>query len=145
MIKLYTLTGWLNFKRIFLHGDLSMIKIAIAMASLMWAFMLYAPGNTFSRPTYSVMLHTMSETSWATFFCAHGLIAVWAVLWQRTDRWLIICDSVLGSLLWTGSCYMMIIAYSVTGDPLPAATGANIVIAVFSWWCLVRNNYGRRT
>lgn len=144
MTKFYLLTGWLNLKRILLNGDLSLIKIALATASMMWAIMLYAPGQTFERQTYSVMLHTMSEMKWAGFFLLHSIISGWAILWQRTDAWLVIGDNVLGSLLWTGSCYMMIVAFAPT-DPLPAATGANIVLAIFSWWCLVRNNYGRHT
>jgi hypothetical protein len=144
MTKWYLLTGWLNLKQLLLRGDLSLIKIAVSLASFMWSVMLFAPGSTFERQTYSVMLDTMPEVQWAWLFLLHGAISMWAVVWQRTDAWLVIADNVLGSLLWTGSCSMIIIAFAPT-DPLPAATGANIVLAAFSWWCLVRNNYGRRT
>lgn len=144
MIRFIVLTGWLNFKKIMFEGDLSLVKLSIAIASLLWAAMLFAPGATFDRQTYSIMLHTMSELAWAWLFLLHGVISLWAVIWQRTDKWLAVGDNILGSMLWTGSCYMMIMAFAPT-DPLPAAVGANSVLALASWWCLVRNNYGRRT
>ena len=137
--------GWRRLKSILSYSDITMTKLVIAAGSILWAVMLFWPGDTFgpTRQTYSLMAHWMSEYTWATLFMIHGFISTWAILWDRRDGWLVVGDCVLGCLLWTGSCSMMIWAY-IPSSPPPAAISAEIVLAMLSWWFLVRNDYGPR-
>lgn len=145
MSKFEIYVGWLRLKQLFLYGDLSMAKLTLSMASILWGILLFWPGDTFgpSRHTYSLMAEWMSEHTWATLFILHGFISSWAVIWCRKDAWLVIGDCVLGGLLWTCSCSLMMCAY-LPNDPPPAAISAEIVLAILSWWFLIRNEYGAR-
>ena len=145
MSRFEILAGVYRLKQIMLYGDLSLAKLILSLGSLLWSLLLFWPGDTFgpSRQTYSLMAHWMGEMTWATLFLIHGVTSLWALLWCRKDAWLVIWDNVLGSLLWTCSASLMMFAY-LPSNPPPAAISAEIVLAILSWWFLIRNEYGAR-
>lgn len=145
MSKFELLAGWIRLRQILLFGDLSLAKIILGLGSILWSLLLFWPGDTFgpSRQTYSLMSHLMPEIVWATMFLVHGATSLWAILWCRKDAWLVIGDNVLGSLLWSCSASLMMFAY-LPDNPLPAAISAEIILAILSWWFLIRNEYGAR-
>jgi hypothetical protein len=106
----------------------------IAMASLMWALLLFWPGDTFTRPTYTLMSHFGSEHVWGTLFLIQGVSGISTVLLKLKNTLLIVLDCILGCILWTGSCVAMILSV----NPPPAAISAEIIAAWFSWWLLLR-------
>lgn len=145
MSKFEFLAGWIRLRHMLMYGDLSMAKLILSLASILWALLLFWPGDTFgpTRTTYSLMAHWMSEMTWGALFLVHGVLSFWAILWCRNDAWLVIGDCVLGALLWTCSCSLMMFAY-LPNNPPPAAISAEIILAILSWWFLIRNEYGDR-
>lgn len=123
-----------NANRIFWKSETEAIKLYIAMASLLWSFLLFWPGDTFSRPTYKLMAEFGSETTWAILFLVQGLAGLIVLLFKCKRTALAVLDSILGCILWTGSCMAMILS----AYPPPAAISAEIVAAWFSWWLLLR-------
>lgn len=123
-----------NLHRIFWKSNTESIQMFISLASLIWAFLLFWPGDTFSRPTYKLMEEFGSEHVWATLFLIQGVVGMIVLLLKCKKVYLIVLDSILGCILWTGSCVAMILSVY----PPPAAISAEIVTAWFSWWLLLR-------
>ena len=115
-------------------SDLIATRFFIATASLIWGFLLFWPGETFGRPTYDMMAKFASEPVWAILFTLHGVLSLYALLYNIKSKSLLVFDGVLGCLLWTGSCVAMLLSVY----PPPAAISAEIVTAFASWWVLVR-------
>ncbi len=115
-------------------SDLIASRFFLALASLMWAFLLFWPGDTFTRPTYTLMGKFGGEWTWAFLFLIQGGLALYSLLYKSRNRILLIGDGVLGCFLWTGSCVAMLLSVY----PPPAAISAEIIAAFMSWWILVR-------
>lgn len=130
--------GWLvavyNLHRIFWKGDTEVVRMLISVASLMWSFLLFWPGDTFARPTYTLMAEFGSEHVWGTLFLVQGLAGVFSILYNCKKICILVLDSILGCILWTGSCVAMVLSVY----PPPAAISAEIIVAWFSWWLLLR-------
>ena len=50
-----------RFSNIFFNSDLNATRFTLAFAEIIWAVMLFWPGDTFTRPTYSEMSRLASE------------------------------------------------------------------------------------
>lgn len=96
--------------------------------------MLASPGNTFDRPTYSIMRMYANETGWEVAFLLYGLFALYILFARVYRKWLDIIISTYGCLLWMISCLSMTFAIW----PLPAAISGEIVLSLASLWVLVR-------
>ena len=118
----------------FWASDISNLRFTLAIASLIWAFLLFWPGDTFARPTYTLMGKFASEWVWASLFGIQGLAALYSTILDTKYKILILLDGVLGCILWTGSCIAMLLSVY----PPPAAISAEITAAITSWWILVR-------
>jgi hypothetical protein len=127
-----------NIKRRYLHilfqSDLEATRLLLSWGALFWALMLFWPGDTFGRPTYTIMGHYASEHVWATAFLLQGAVMMYSLLFGYKSRITLVVDAVLGCVLWTVSCLCMLASVY----PPPAAISAEICAAVASWWVLVR-------
>lgn len=54
--------------RAIFDSDLISTRLTLAMAELCWCLMLLWPGDTFDRPTYTLMSSVASEWTWALIF-----------------------------------------------------------------------------
>ncbi len=115
-------------------SDLIATRFFLASASLMWSFLLFWPGDTFARPTYSLMSKFAGEITWAILFGVQGLAGIYSIIHKSRNHLLLISDAALGCALWTGSCVAMLLSVY----PPPAAISAEIIAAIMSWWVLVR-------
>ena len=115
-------------------SDLVATRFFLSVASLMWSFLLFWPGDTFARPTYTLMAKFGSETAWAILFGIQGAAGLYSIIHRSRNRALLVSDAILGCILWTGSCVAMLLSVY----PPPAAISAEIVAAIMSWWVLVR-------
>lgn len=115
-------------------SDLIASRFFVSLASIFWSFLLFWPGDTFARPTYTLMSKFANETTWAILFGLQGLAGLYSIIHKSRDKLLLVTDAVLGCMLWTGSCVAMLLSVY----PPPAAISAEIVAAIMSWWILVR-------
>lgn len=110
------------------------LRLTIGLGSLLWAALLFAPGDTFTRPVYRYMALIGPETAWAIAHLIHGVTAIYSMLTGAKGRLVWLADPILGCAVWTASAVAMIAAVS----PLPAAVAPHVVSALVSWWLLVR-------
>ena len=115
-------------------SDLEATRFTLAMAALMWALLLFWPGETFSRPTYSLMGQMAPEWAWASLFGLQGTVMLYSLLTGWRNALVMVVDAVLGCALWSASCIAMLLSIY----PPPAAISAEIAAAFASWWVLVR-------
>lgn len=127
-----------NLKIILLHGDTILLRLILAVSSVLWGIMLYWPGETFERSTYTLMGEWFSENTWASIFLFHGIVSLYIIL--KSPKWPVgvLLEGILGCFLWTSSCLMMLLSIY----PPPAAISAEIVVAISSWWILARYPVG---
>lgn len=109
-------------------------RFALAAGALLWSLMLFWPGDTFSRPTYTLMAQFASEYTWAMAFGLQGAYSMYSILMDRCTKTAFLIEGVFGCVLWSGSCICMMLSIF----PVPAAISGEIVAAVASWWHLVR-------
>lgn len=129
-----------NIRFILLHADLTLLRLLIAMSSLFWSIMLFWPGDTFARPTYEYMSKIAKEEYWATAFAIHFTVSIVSLAFKQMRYLSVLGEGVLGSLIWTSSCLLMLLSVY----PPPAAISAEIATALASWWIIVRYPIIRR-
>ncbi len=123
-----------GMSRALFDSDLIASRLALAFAELCWAIMLFWPGDSFVRPTYTEMAKVAPEWCWAWCFLFTSLIQFSIVafdLCRTRGAWLF---SGWNSLLWFTSVYLMIDAV----QPPPAAIGGEIALTVSALWIFVR-------
>lgn len=115
-------------------SDLIASRLALAFAELCWAIMLFWPGDSFVRPTYTEMARVAPEWCWAWCFLFTSLVQFSIVafdLCRTRGAWLF---AGWNTALWLTSVCLMI--YSV--QPPPAAIGGEIALAVSALWIWAR-------
>lgn len=120
--------------RALFDSDLIASRLALAFAEMCWAIMLFWPGDSFVRPTYTEMAKVAPEWCWAWMFLFTSLIQFSVVafdLCRTRAAWLF---AGWNSLLWLTSVYLMIDAV----QPPPAAIGGEIALTVSALWIFVR-------
>lgn len=120
--------------------DMEGTRFTLALAAIIWSIMLFWTGDTFSRPTYTYMAAIADELTWATLFGFQGLCALYSLLSEKKNQFLLNADALLGCLLWSGSCIAMLASVY----PPPAAISAEIAATFSSWWILVRFSSHRK-
>ena len=129
-MKLFSIDGLAD---ILFKSDLSMTRVTLAIGELFWGIMLLWPGNTFERPTYTVMNYFASEAVWTFMFFVSGFIQLHIASEKRKglfER----SFSLLNALLW--NCVVIMMLLSVF--PPPAATGMEFAAALISIWIFAR-------
>ena len=126
-----TLSG---MTRALFDSDLVATRLTLALAELLWAMMLFWPGDTFTRPTYTAIGQVAPELCWAVVFLVSAAVQYRIVAHQlcgtRFSHWF----AAFNAALWVATVGLMI--YSVY--PPPAAIGGEIALAVFATWIWVR-------
>ncbi len=124
------------------YTDLEATRFILALAEFLWAITLFMPGDTFDRPTYTILAKIAPEISWAFMFLIMGSLQAYILFkGQYHDRfavWFAFCNS----SFWTFVCISMILSVS----PFPAAISGEIALAIGSVWIFVRSGckHGRR-
>lgn len=128
-------TIWCYFWRTDIRG----CQFWIASASLLWAMLLFWPGETFSRPVYAAMAEIAREEVWASIFAFYSITEMMKVFKPTTEVSLGVgidmATSVIGCAVWAASAVCLFIS------PLPGALAPHFVMAVGSWWILVRTDF----
>ena len=109
-------------------------RILLAMAECIWGVLLLWPGETFGRPTYSMMADVMPEDCWGLLFLATSLMQMRIVaseqFYCREARYF----AFYNMLLWAFVVYSMLKSVY----PPPAAISGEIALAMAAWWIWFR-------
>ena len=127
------------------YSDLEATRFSLAMGSILWAVLLFWPGELFTpaRTTYQLMAAIAPEHIWAALFLFQGSVMIYSLLWGYRSQLSFVADAVLGCLLWSSStiaCFLSHYQSPASYQP-PAAMSYEVMGALASWWCLVRYTF----
>lgn len=115
-------------------SDLIATRLALALAELLWSLMLFWPGDTFDRPTYSLMRDIAPEMSWAVIFLITSIMQYTIVATDscraRWAHWF----ATWNAALWITTIATMLLSIY----PPPAAIGGEVALMVSAVWIWVR-------
>lgn len=120
--------------QVMFDSDMIATRVTLALAELLWGINLLWPGDTFSRPTYSVMSHFAVEEVWGLIF----VLTSWV-------QWNIVmigdCRSIYARLFagWNASLWVFVnTAMYLSVYPPPAAISGETALAAAATWILLR-------
>lgn len=120
--------------RVVWETDLIGVRLLLAIGEFSWAVMLFNPGPTFGRPTYTVMASAMSEELWTLVFLLSGVTQVTLILLRDNSSAFCRYFSAWNCVLWLYVPISMILSVS----PPPAAIGGDIALAFGAFWVWIR-------
>ena len=126
-----------GMSRALFDSDLIATRLALSLAEALWAIMLYWPGDTFDRPTYSEMGKLAPELVWATAFGISSVLQISIVIYEQCHKTWAHIFAAWNSLLWWSSIGLMLAGVY----PPPAAIGGEAALAVSALWIAVRPLY----
>lgn len=137
-----------RLKYILWQSDLEATRLGLAIGSLLWAALLFWPGELFapSRTTYALMGSIAPEEIWGALFALQGTTMFYSLLYGYKSKVTYAADALLGCWLWTAStvaCFMSHYQSLGTYQP-PAAMSYEVIGALASWWCLVRYTFPKK-
>lgn len=126
--------GLKNLSKALFDTDLISTRITLAFAEVLWALMLFWPGDTFVRPTYSIISGVMSETAWAFTFMITGMLQLSIVLFNQYGRpWAQVFAN------WNAVMWVFVVGAALMSVyPPPAAIGGEIALAGAAVWLWAR-------
>lgn len=114
-------------------SDLIATRLLLAFAEFLWAAMLFWPGETFGRPTYTLMSEAMPEDAWGVIF---GLTACCQIAVVAEGRFL--AREARAFAAWNASLWLFVVAMLLSVQPPPAAISGEIALALAAVWVWVR-------
>lgn len=123
-----------GMSRALFDSDLIATRLALFIAEALWAVMLFWPGDTFDRPTYSEMAKLAPELVWATAFGISAVLQISIVVYQQCGRAWAHLFAAWNASLWCASVVLMVKGVY----PPPAAIGGEVALAVSALWIAIR-------
>ena len=123
-----------GMSRALFDSDLIATRLALFLAEALWAVMLFWPGDTFERPTYSAMEMVAPELVWACAFGISAVLQICIVIYQQCGRAWAHTFAAWNAVLWGASVVLMFKGVY----PPPAAIGGEIALAVSAMWIAIR-------
>lgn len=120
--------------RLLWDTDLVGTRCLLALGELLWAVMLAWPGDTFARPTYSLMATVMSEHAWALVFLLSSVTQITVILMDDLHSRFARYFAGWNCILWS----FVVISMLLSVFPPPAAIAGEIALAVGAVWVWVR-------
>jgi hypothetical protein len=124
-------------------SDLHGVRFTLGLAELIWAITLLWPGETFGRPTYTVMAHVMSENAWGLVFLMSALTQFGILFKGDYHSRFATYFAGWNLALWL---YVVISMY-LSVSPPPAAISGEAALVLSAGWVWIRSGYevkGRR-
>jgi hypothetical protein len=115
-------------------SDLVATRVSLALGEFFWAVMLLWPGDTFGRPTYTVMSHVMSEEAWGMVLLLSAATQMTIAVGEYFHDWWARLFAAWNAVLWGFLCVSMVLSVS----PPPAAIGGEFALACAAWWVWIR-------
>lgn len=114
--------------------DLTAIRLNLALSEFIWAVMLLWVGDTFTRPTYTIMAHVMPEEAWAALFLASAIGQASIVAMEDYHSRFARYFAGYNAGLW---CFV-VVSMLLSVQPPPAAVSAEVSAALFAVFIWVR-------
>lgn len=120
--------------RALFDSDLVCARLTLAFAEMCWFLMLLWPGDTFDRPTYTVMANAANEMIWAAIFGVTSFLQFSIVLRNAfNSEWARVFAT------WNAGLWVFIVgSMLVSVYPPPAAVGGDIALMVAAVWIWAR-------
>lgn len=125
---------WRGMSRAAFDSDFVAIRITLAIAELSWAVMLFWPGDTFARPTYTFMASIASEEAWAAMFLVSAFCQISIALTNACNTPFARAFGIWNAVLWIITVGTMLASVY----PPPAAIGGEFALMLSSIWIGVR-------
>ncbi len=109
-------------------------RLSLALGEMLWAIMLLWPGDTFERPTYTIMGQIAPEACWAVAFLFTAGVQYWIVAMELYDTRAAWLFSGWNTALWFTAIGCMLVSVY----PPPAAIGGEVALAVSALWIFTR-------
>lgn len=123
-----------SFCKAFFDSDLVATRVTLAMAELVWAIMLFWPGDTFARPTYTIMAHVAIEEIWALAFLLSAVTQISIVLMEDYHSTFARYFAAWNASLWV----YVVLSMMLSVYPPPAAISGELALAVSAVWIWIR-------
>ena len=120
--------------RALFDSDLIAARLLLALAEMFWAIGLLWPGDTFGRPTYTMMSQIAPENCWAVVFLVTSVVQYRIISpgWHGTKgAWVFSC---FNAGLWVLVNFCMFASVY----PPPAAISGELALAVGALWVAAR-------
>lgn len=115
-------------------SDLVSSRLTLAFGEFCWTVVLFWPGDTFDRPTYSHMSVVMNEEIWGIVFLLSCMTQVTIVLLDDMHSTFARYFACWNAGLWVYTVYSMLSSVY----PPPAAIGGEIALALSACWIWAR-------
>lgn len=126
---------YMRLARIAFYSDLHGTRLMLALAEFVWGVTLMMPGDTFGRPTYTVMAATMSETAWALVFLVTSLMQLSILIKADYRSRFATYFAAWNTSMWA---YVVVSMYMSVSPP-PAAISGELALAVGAGWIWIRS------
>lgn len=120
--------------RAIFDSDLISTRLTLALAEALWCFMLLWSGDTFTRPTYTIMGQAAPEMVWALIFGITSTLQFAVVLRDELRAPWARVFATWNAGLWVFAVGSMLLSVY----PPPAAIGGEIALAVAALWIWAR-------
>ena len=115
-------------------SDLVATRISLAIGELAWSIMLLWPGETFNRPTYTVMSQAMNEELWGLVLLLSGATQITIVMTDEYHHWFSRIFAAWNGMIWA----FLVVSMMISVSPPPAAIGGEIAMACAALWVWLR-------
>ncbi len=123
-----------SLSKVMFDSDMTNTRLTLAFAEILWAIMLFWPGETFDRPTYQAMAGMMSETGWGFVFLISALLQTKIVVLSQQNRdWAKVFAN-WNAVLWV----TVVVGALFSVYPPPAAVAGEIALASAAVWIWLR-------
>lgn len=123
-----------SFSKAIFDSDLISTRLTLALAELLWCLMLLWPGDTFDRPTYTLMADAASEPVWAIIFGITAILQYSIVLKNAFNE-----DWARVFATWNAGLWLFVVGSMLLSVyPPPAAVGGEIALMVAAVWIWAR-------
>ena len=124
----------ITVNQILWEADLIGSRISLAIGEFFWAVMLFWPGDTFGRPTYSHMALVMPEQWWGIMFLVSSFLQVFIVITNKMHSTWAWFFAGWNCCLWGYTVWSMLASVY----PPPAAIGGEMSLALAAFWIWLR-------
>jgi len=129
---------YLRLLRIMFYSDLHGVRFTLGLAEFIWFISLVMPGDTFDRPTYTLMRHFMpAEEVWAAIFLFSAITQFYILATGKYHERTAVIFSGFNSILW----WFVVISMYLSVSPLPAAISGECALAFAASWVYVKSGW----